>query len=161
MFFFLIYQRPPRSTLFPYTTLFRSISAGLAAAKPSHVVVLPVLFEKQVKAVIALASFKPFGEVHQTFFDQLTELFGIVLNTIDATMRTQDLLKRSQALTTELQQTNAELNEKAEQLQLTSKYKSDFLANMSHELRTPLNSLLILSKMLHQKAEGNITTMQV
>src|SRR5437667_97692 len=55
------------------------ISAGLAEAKPSHVVVLPVLFEKQVKAVIALASFKPFGEVHQTFFDQLTELFGIVI----------------------------------------------------------------------------------
>ena len=137
------------------------ISAGLAEAKPSHVVVLPVLFEKQVKAVIALASFKPFGEVHQTFFDQLTELFGIVLNTIAATMRTEDLLKRSQALTTELQQTNAELNEKAEQLQLTSKYKSDFLANMSHELRTPLNSLLILSKMLHQNAEGNLTTKQV
>src|SRR5947208_2552801 len=128
------------------------ISAGLAEAKPSHVVVLPVLFEKQVKAVIALASFKPFGEVHQTFFDQLTELFGIVLNTIAATMRTEDLLKRSEALTTELQQTNAERNEKAEQLQLTSKYKSDFLANMSHELRTPLNSLLILSKMLHQNA---------
>jgi HAMP domain-containing protein/CheY-like chemotaxis protein len=137
------------------------INAGLAEAKPSHVVVLPVLFEKQVKAVIALASFKAFSEVHQTFFDQLTELFGIVLNTIAATMRTEDLLKRSQALTTELQQTNAELNEKAEQLQLTSKYKSDFLANMSHELRTPLNSLLILSKMLYQNVEGNLTRKQV
>ena len=137
------------------------INAGLAEAKPSHVVVLPVLFEKQVKAVIALASFKPFSEVHQTFFDQLTELFGIVLNTIAATMRTEDLLKRSQALTTELQQTNAELNEKAEQLELTSKYKSDFLANMSHELRTPLNSLLILSKMLYQNVDGNLTRKQV
>ena len=137
------------------------ISMGLAEAKPSHAVVLPVLFEKHVKAVIALASFKSFSEVHQTFFDQLTELFGIVLNTIAATMRTEDLLKRSQALTTELQQKNAELNEKAEQLQLTSKYKSDFLANMSHELRTPLNSLLILSKMLYQNAEGNLTPKQV
>ena len=137
------------------------INAGLAEAKSSHVVVLPVLFEKQVKAVIALASFKAFSEVHQTFFDQLTELFGIVLNTIAATMRTEDLLKRSQALTTELQQTNAELNEKAEQLQLTSKYKSDFMANMSHELRTPLNSLLILSKMLYQNPEGNLTRKQV
>jgi HAMP domain-containing protein/signal transduction histidine kinase/DNA-binding response OmpR family regulator len=137
------------------------ISMGLAEAKPSHAVVLPVLFEKHVKAVIALASFRSFSEVHQTFFDQLTELFGIVLNTIAATMRTEDLLKRSQALTTELQQKNAELNDKAEQLQLTSKYKSDFLANMSHELRTPLNSLLILSKMLYQNAEGNLTPKQV
>ncbi len=137
------------------------INVGLAEAKPANVVVLPVLFEKQVKAVITLASFKAFSDVHQTFFDQLMELFGIVLNTIAATMRTEDLLKRSQALTTELQQKNAELNEKAEQLQMTSKYKSDFLANMSHELRTPLNSLLILSKMLHQNTEGNLTAKQV
>jgi HAMP domain-containing protein/CheY-like chemotaxis protein/signal transduction histidine kinase len=144
---------------FPPNSLW--MGGALAEAKPASVVYLPVLFEKQVKAVIELASFKTFNEVHQTFFDQLTELFGIVLNTIAATMRTEDLLKRSQALTQELQEKNAELNEKAEQLQMTSKYKSDFLANMSHELRTPLNSLLILSKMLYQNPEGNLTEKQV
>ncbi len=138
-----------------------TIHTGLVEAQPANVVVLPVLFEKQVKAVITLGSFKRFSDVHQLFFDQLTELFGIVLNTIAATMRTEDLLKRSQALTAELQQKNAELNEKAEQLQMTSKYKNEFLANMSHELRTPLNSLLILSKMLFQNLEGNLTPKQV
>jgi signal transduction histidine kinase len=99
-----------------------------------------------------------------------------VLNTIAATMRTEQLLKQSQALAEQLQKTNAELEEKAhllaeqknevetknreveqakaaleekaEQLALTSKYKSEFLANMSHELRTPLNNLLILAQML-------------
>ncbi|HEX7896542.1 MAG TPA: HAMP domain-containing protein [Planctomycetota bacterium] len=137
------------------------VDGAIAEAKPASVVFLPVLFEKQVKAVISLSSFAPFSDVHQTFFDQLTELFGIVLNTIAATMRTEDLLKRSQALANELQQKNTELNEKAEQLQMTSKYKSDFLANMSHELRTPLNSLLILSKTLWQNSEGNLTARQV
>jgi CheY-like chemotaxis protein/HAMP domain-containing protein len=139
----------------------RWMGGALAEAKPASIVYLPVLFEKQVKAVIEVASFDAFSDVHQTFFDQLTELFGIVLNTIAATMRTEDLLKRSQALTQELQEKNAELNEKAEQLQMTSKYKSDFLANMSHELRTPLNSLLILSKMLYQNPDRNLTEKQV
>src|SRR5690606_42014152 len=32
LFFFLMIRRPPRSTLFPYTTLFRSASGGIATA---------------------------------------------------------------------------------------------------------------------------------
>ncbi|MDW7553161.1 HAMP domain-containing protein [Azospirillum brasilense] len=60
-----------------------------------------------------------------------------------------------------LRQTNEALEEKAEQLSLTSKYKSQFLANMSHELRTPLNSLLILSKLLSDNGDHNLTPRQV
>ncbi len=56
---------------------------------------------------------------------------------------------------------NQELQRKAEDLALASKYKSEFLANMSHELRTPLNSLLILARMLASNDEGNLTTDQV
>src|SRR6266545_4304581 len=55
----------------------------------------------------------------------------------------------------------ASLEEKAEQLQLISKYKSEFLANMSHELRTPLNSLLILAKLLADNKESNLSEKQV
>jgi signal transduction histidine kinase len=184
-----------------------------------------------VKAVIELASFLPFSQIHQTFLDQLAESIGVVLNMIGANMRTEELLEQSQKLTQELQsqskelqlqqeelkRSNAELEqqaktlrqseellkeqqeelqqvneeleekasllaeqnqkveqknrevegarlaleEKAEQLAVSSKYKSEFMANMSHELRTPLNSLLILARLLADNKDNNLTSKQV
>ena len=53
------------------------------------------------------------------------------------------------------------VEEKAEQLAISSKYKSEFFSNMSHELRTPLNSLLILARQLKDNPEHNLTEEQV
>ncbi|MFL6714040.1 MAG: response regulator, partial [Sulfurifustis sp.] len=99
------------------------ISSGLITVQPRTVIVLPVLFEGQVKAVIELASLKEFTASHIAFLEQLTDIVGIVLNTIEATMRTEGLLKQSQQLAIELQtqqrelqQTNEELAQKAQLL---------------------------------------------
>ena len=172
------------------------ITSGLGEALPLNIVVLPIIFENKVRAVIEIASFTLFSQIHQTFLDQLSESIGIVLNTIEANMRTEELLKQSQSLATELgsqqeelRQTNEELEEKAhlleeqklevegkkhevetakmeleekaKQLALTSKYKSEFLSNMSHELRTPLNSLLILAQELADNPMNNLDDKQV
>ena len=161
---------------------FINIQTGLGEAPPRNVVVLPVLFEGETKAVIELASFKNFSQNQLTFLDQLMDSIGVILNMISSSMRTEELLQELKRSNAELEAQAGELNEKAklleiknqevelasksveekaEQLQLISKYKSEFLANMSHELRTPLNSLLILSKMLSENKGGNLTPEQI
>jgi HAMP domain-containing protein/CheY-like chemotaxis protein/signal transduction histidine kinase len=99
------------------------VNSGLGETAPKNIVVLPILFEGQVKAVMELSSLEHFSPMHHAFLDQLTESIGIVLNTIEANTRTEDLLKQSQSLASELQsrqeelqQTNQELEEKARQL---------------------------------------------
>ncbi|HLW99326.1 MAG TPA: HAMP domain-containing protein [Candidatus Acidoferrales bacterium] len=99
------------------------IRSGLFQAVPRNVIVLPVLFEDRVKAVIELASLNVFTASHLAFLEQLTASIGIVLNSIEATMQTEGLLKQSQQLATELQtqqkelqQTNEQLAQKAQQL---------------------------------------------
>ena len=172
------------------------ITSGLGEARPLNIVVLPVVFEGRVKAIIELASFERYSATHQAFLDQLAESIGIVLNTIEANMRTEELLKQSQSLANELQsqqeelrhtndalgdkarlleeqkvevetknreveQAKAAVEEKAEQLALSSKYKSEFLSNMSHELRTPLNSLLILAQHLTDNPHQHLDPREV
>jgi CheY-like chemotaxis protein/GAF domain-containing protein len=101
----------------------RPITSGLFKASPKSIIVLPVLFESQVKAVIELASLSHFTELQIAFLEQLTASIGIVLNSIEATMQTEGLLQQSQKLASELQtqqgelqQTNEQLEQKAAQL---------------------------------------------
>ncbi len=151
------------------------INSGLGESRPLNIIVLPILFEGSVRAVIELASFSPFSDAHQSLLDQLTESIGLVLNTVDATSVTDELLQQSQSQALELQSGQEELEskyqeveaakrlveEKAAELSVASKYKSEFIANMSHELRTPLNSLLVLAEQLEDNPDGNLSERQV
>jgi CheY-like chemotaxis protein/signal transduction histidine kinase len=99
------------------------ISSALLNVPPRNLIVLPVSFESQVKAVIELASIHEFTALQTMFLEQLTTSIGIVLNSIEATMQTEGLLKQSQQLAAELQaqqkelqQTNEQLEQKAQQL---------------------------------------------
>jgi HAMP domain-containing protein/signal transduction histidine kinase/DNA-binding response OmpR family regulator len=105
------------------------VGSGLGDAAPADILVMPVLFEDQVLGVIELASLRLFSGVNRDFLDRITETIGVVINTIRANMRTEELLAQSQGLTQELQKqseelrnTNDELEEKA---RLLSEQNSD------------------------------------
>jgi len=124
------------------------IRTGIFRMKPSNLIVLPVLFEGQVKAVIELASVSPFTALQKTFLDQLTAGIGIVLNSIEATMQTEGLLKQSQQLATELQTQQKELQLTNEQLE----QKAQQLAEQNAEVERKNDEIEQARRALEEKA---------
>ena len=95
---------------------FINIVSSLGHARKVSIIVLPVLFEGQTKAVIELATLQSFSAGSLAFLDLLTQSIGAVFNTIEATMRTEGLLTQSQQLTVELQSRQSELQQTNEEL---------------------------------------------
>jgi HAMP domain-containing protein/signal transduction histidine kinase/CheY-like chemotaxis protein len=106
------------------------ISSGFCQALPQNILVLPIVFEGRAMGVLELASIERFNPTHQAFLDQLMESIGIVINTIEANMRTEDLLKQSQSLARELQSRQEELQQTNEELQ----EKARLLAHQNQEV---------------------------
>ena len=207
------------------------IISGTGYTAPRNIIVAPIIYENALKAVIELASLKPFSDNSQQFLATVTENIAISIASAQSRVKMNALLAKSQQQTEELtaqqeelRATNEELEErtqalenneielkskqaalensnvvleeqtkilqmnetslrqqkedlqlansqldktrqeietKARELEISSRYKSEFLANMSHELRTPLNSMLILSQQLADNEEENLTDEQV
>jgi HAMP domain-containing protein/CheY-like chemotaxis protein/signal transduction histidine kinase len=132
------------------------ISSALFEVRPRNIVVLPVLFENQAKAVIELASLDAFTDLQIAFLEQLTASVGIVLNSIEATMQTEGLLTQSQQLAAELQaqqrelqQTNEQLEQKAQQLaerNVEVERKNQEIEQARRELEEKASELALTSK---------------
>ena len=130
------------------------VGSALGAAVPRHVIILPVLFEGQVKAVLELASIGRFTGAHLSFLDQLAEIIGIVFNSIEAGMRTEDLLKQSQSLTSELQSQQQELrstNERLAQQALNLQQSQALLRKQQEELKGTNEELQEKARLLSEQ----------
>jgi signal transduction histidine kinase/HAMP domain-containing protein/DNA-binding response OmpR family regulator len=125
------------------------ISSGLGQAAPANIIVLPILFEGQIKAVLELASFERFTASDHALLDQLTESIGIVMNTIEANMRTEGLLRQSQSLAIELQSRQEELQNTNQELQ----DKARLLAHQNVEVEQKNQEVEQARKALEEKAE--------
>ncbi len=124
------------------------VDSGMLKARARNVIALPVLYEGQVKAVIELASLQPFPMSHLVFMDQLRDSIGVVLNTIEATMRTEGLLTQSQQLAAELQAQQKELQQTNEELA----NKARLLAEQNAEVERKNVEIEMARRALEEKA---------
>ncbi|MGD0189460.1 MAG: HAMP domain-containing protein [Rhizomicrobium sp.] len=125
------------------------INSALLKVAPSSIIVLPVLFENHVKAVIELSSLSDFTDLQIAFLEQLTANIGIVLNSIEATMQTEGLLKQSQQLAGELQTQQGELQQTNEKLE----QKARQLAEQNVEVERKNQEIEQARRALEEKAE--------
>ncbi|HEX7676981.1 MAG TPA: HAMP domain-containing protein, partial [Thermoanaerobaculia bacterium] len=133
-----------------------TINSGLGESKPMQIVVLPIVFEGQVLAVMELATFMAFTDTYLSLLDQLTESIGVVLNTIQANMRTEELLAQSQSLAEELQAQQEELTETNKRLEQQAKSlqaSEELLKTQQEELQQTNEELEEKARLLQTQNE--------
>src|SRR5438477_529220 len=121
-----------------------------------EIIVLPIVFEGSVLAVMELASFNHFSETYQSLLDQLTESIGVVLNTIQANTRTEELLAQSQSLAEELQAQQEELTETNKRLEQQAKSlqaSEELLKQQQEELQQSNEELEEKARLLQSQNE--------
>src|SRR5207248_5398671 len=132
------------------------INSGLGESKPLNIIVLPIIFEGQIYGVMELATFNHFSETYQSLLDQLTESIGVVLNTIQANTRTEELLAQSQSLAEELQAQQEELTETNKRLEQQAKSlqaSEELLKQQQEELQQTNEELEEKARLLQSQNE--------
>jgi signal transduction histidine kinase/CheY-like chemotaxis protein len=124
------------------------VGSGLGDAPAAGLLVMPVLFEDQVLGVIELASLRQFSEIDRDFLDRITDTIGVVINTIRANMRTEELLEQSQSLTHELQKQSEELRQANDELQ----EKARLLSEQNRDIEVKNDEIELARRGLEEKA---------
>ncbi len=124
------------------------INSGLGEAAPLNIVVLPILFEGSIRAVIELASFAAFSSIHQALLDQLAEVIGLVLNTVESTSVTEMLLAQARSQAKELQSRQEQLRHSNEDLA----DQAELLAEKNNEVESKFQEIEAAKRLVEEKA---------
>jgi PAS domain S-box-containing protein len=134
---------------------FVGVSSTLGEAPRVSIVVFPVLFEGETKAVIELATAYRFTDVNLALLDQLTASIGAIFNTIEATMRTERLLQESRRLTVQLRELNNTLEQRVAERTASLQSSTQRLRDSQRQLQELIAA--IPAAIYTTDAEGNIT----
>ena len=124
------------------------INSAIGESKPRNLIILPFLFEKQLKGVIEFGAFEPFDETRLTFLSSVTESIAIGINSAQSRETMSDLFEETRAQAEKLEKQKIDLQKASKKANLATQAKSDFLANMSHEIRTPMNGVIGMTDLL-------------
>ena len=123
--------------------------SGLAGALPKHILLLPFLYENEVKGVIEIGSVTMMTDIQRSFLEQAMPNIGIAVNTAESRTEMQTLLKQSQRQSEELQNKQTELQHTNEELQS----QSEELQSQSEELQTQQEELRQTNEVLEKRTE--------
>ncbi|MCW5589738.1 MAG: response regulator [Legionellales bacterium] len=131
------------------------ISSGLGESKPTQLLLMPILFENSLVGVIELASVNEFSENHLAFLEQASFNIGVIINSISAGMRTQELLEETRQTAEELQRNEEELKTQQEELESANEEmeeKTRALEEQNNRIKLQSAELEESKKMLEDKA---------
>ncbi|UGY93962.1 HAMP domain-containing protein [Streptomyces gobiensis] len=139
------------------------ITSGLGQAPPTHVIVLPVVFEGVVLGVLELAAFQPFTQIQKDFLSQIAEMIATSVNTISVNTKTEVLLKQSQELAEQLQDRSVELESRQKALEDSNaqlEEKAAQLAQTNRDIEIKNSEIEDARQVLEERAEQLAVSMR-
>jgi CheY-like chemotaxis protein/signal transduction histidine kinase len=131
------------------------IASALGEAAPRQILFVPILFENYLVAVLELATLGSFTELQMTLLDQLSFNVGVIMNSINASMRTQELLEEARQTAEELQRSEEELKTQQEELEASNEEmeeKTKALEEQNGRIRQQSAELEQTKRVIEEKA---------
>jgi CheY-like chemotaxis protein/CHASE3 domain sensor protein len=124
------------------------IKSGLGSTKPQHLLIEPIFFQSNLKAVFEFAFLNPITEKVLTLFDNVNSIVGVGINASQDRVKMKTLFEETQFQAEELQSQQEELRVTNEELI----NKTQMLQASEEELRVQQEELREINSELEEKA---------